>query len=150
MKLFPFSSHKDISRPSPHNILYCGKWVGVVRCVPLSRGVLLRGNCVSHPPNDVFPSPLPEYLQSLVRFSDYGLPVVSVWDRAGFNSGNGIIPITACAFYLIGSRPTGLHCIKPYVMQVHKKATCPFIFSWGGREYTHCKPLLFSPFSGNP
>jgi len=47
-----------------------------------------------------------------------------VWDRAGFNSGNGIIPITACAFYLIGARPTGLHCIEPYVVQVYKKPAC--------------------------
>lgn len=110
-------SYKDIPGPSPQDIYYVGSGLSSdyatrICGVPLSRGVITRGNCVSRSPS-AFPSPHPEHQQSLIGFMILGLPVVGLWDRAGPNPGNGIIPITDRTFISsVLDQPGGAGCYR--------------------------------------
>lgn len=110
-------SCKDIPGPSPQDVYSVGSGLSddyaVIPCgVPLSRGVITRGNRVSLSPS-AFPSPFPEYRQSLAGFGSLGSPVVSLWDRAGPSSENGIIPITNRTFLSqVHDLPGGAGCYR--------------------------------------
>lgn len=112
---------KDISGLSPHNIyitIYYRKAVKRNRYViffvawPRQYGAFRFTDpygIASLP--SAFVSPFVSANQSL-EGPYHGSPVVGLLDSAGHYSRNGIIPTSLPSFYITGSRPAELDCIK--------------------------------------
>ena len=114
-----FSIIKDITTFSPHNILFISiYYVKVVlrkhcllrRC-PLKRGLSVASTrMVSQSPSG-FASPSPGANQSL-EGPYHGSPVERWALSAGHSLKNGILPTSLPPFYITGSRPAELDCMK--------------------------------------
>lgn len=147
----PFSSHKGISHPSPHNIYCVGSWLSLGLRTPschasASTGVPSLVAIAYHGLPSEFPSPLSEYQQSLIGFENHGLPVVGALDRAGPTSENGIIPITDRTFLSsVPDRPGGAGCYR-LSRRCTKKRPAPYLFRERKRAHALQAAIVFALF----